>query len=162
MKLHVLTVGKPKSAACTAGVRDYAQRLERYGGVAFLVAAGEDLAPRATAGAVGVALAKEGEKILARVPAGAFVVALDREGRALSSDELAAELRRWQQSQRAVVFVIGSAHGLDRQVLQRAGLRLSLSRLTLPHELALLVLLEQIYRAHSILRGEPYHKPNHE
>ena len=158
MKLHLLTVGKLKSAAIAEGVRDYLQRLTRFGGAELTSVPGEDLAPKASAGEVGVALGREGERILAKLPAGACLVALDREGRALSSPELAAELARWQQTERAVVCALGSAHGLDDRVLQRARLRLSLSRLTLPHELALLVLLEQLYRAHTILRGEPYHK----
>lgn len=158
MKLSIVSVGKPKAGAIGEGVRDYLQRVQRYARVDSLTVSNEDLAPRARASDVAVALRKEADRILDKLPAGACVVALDRDGRALSSTEFASELRRWQQSERAVVFVIGSAHGLDPIVLDRARLRLSLSRLTFPHELALLLLAEQLYRAHTILRGEPYHK----
>ncbi len=158
MKLSILSVGKPKASVIADGVRDYVQRVQRYASLELVTVASEDIAPRTRAGDVAVALGKEAARLLDKIPAGACVVALDREGRALSSSELATELGRWQQSERAVVFVIGSAFGLDPKVLERARLRLSLSRLTLPHELALLVLAEQVYRAHTILRSEPYHK----
>jgi 23S rRNA (pseudouridine1915-N3)-methyltransferase len=100
----------------------------------------------------------EGQRILAAVPAGARVVALTRGGRTLSSEQLAGLVGRWREEARDVALLVGGAFGLDPGVLTRADARLSLSALTLPHELARLVLLEQLYRAVTILRGEPYHK----
>lgn len=158
MKLTILSVGKPKAAPLAEAVRDYVQRVQRYGGLELVTVAGEDVAPRARPSEVARALAKEAARIMDKIPAGACLVALDREGRACDSPELARELALWHARERAVVCVIGSAHGLDGSVLAQARMRLSLSRLTLPHELALLVLAEQLYRAHTILRGEPYHK----
>jgi 23S rRNA (pseudouridine1915-N3)-methyltransferase len=101
----------------------------------------------------------EGDRLLARIPAGAEVVALTRAGKALGSRELA----RWMEERavyrsREVVFVLGGAFGLGGDVLNRASLRLSLSSMTLPHEVARLVLAEQLYRTGTLLRGEPYHK----
>ncbi|HLU40380.1 MAG TPA: 23S rRNA (pseudouridine(1915)-N(3))-methyltransferase RlmH [Planctomycetota bacterium] len=158
MKVVLLTVGKPRSAAIAEMVGDYLRRLGRHAHVEWTPIAGEDVAPKARAADVDQALAREGERLLAKVPAGALLVALDRAGREWSSPELARELAGWQQRERAVAFAVGSAHGLHGTVLAAARQRLSLSRLTLPHEIALLVLVEQLYRAHAILRGDPYHK----
>jgi 23S rRNA (pseudouridine1915-N3)-methyltransferase len=100
----------------------------------------------------------EGKRILERLPERARVVALDREGTAWSSVALATALRGWQGGPRPIVLVIGGSTGLDESVLSRADHRWSLGPLTLPHQLARVVVLEQWYRAHTILRGEPYHK----
>jgi 23S rRNA (pseudouridine1915-N3)-methyltransferase len=102
--------------------------------------------------------AAEAERVLARLDDGTDVVALTREGRALSSRDLAELLGDAALHARDVTFVIGGAHGLAAAVLERARHRLSLSALTLPHEMARLALTEQLYRAGTILRGEPYHK----
>jgi 23S rRNA (pseudouridine1915-N3)-methyltransferase len=102
-------------------------------------------------------LAREAEAILTRVPAGAFLAALDREGEALTSPVLADWLEQRRRSGRDLCFVIGGAFGLDSSMRERADQRLSLGPLTLPHQLARVVLLEQLFRAHKILAREPYH-----
>jgi 23S rRNA (pseudouridine1915-N3)-methyltransferase len=102
-------------------------------------------------------LRKEGEALLRRLPDPAFACALDREGTALSSEEIAAFLEERRREGRDLCFVVGGAFGLDRAVLDRADARLSLGPATLPHELARVVLLEQVFRAHKILAREPYH-----
>lgn len=104
-------------------------------------------------------LEAEGERLLARLPTSGLVVALTRDGRPMSSRELASLLEREAlASTQEVAFVIGGAFGLAEAVLERSRVRMSLSAMTLPHELARLVLAEQLYRAGTILRGEPYHK----
>jgi len=100
----------------------------------------------------------EGERLLAALPTNGAIVALDPGGDPWSSQELAARLDRWRLEARPLALVIGGAHGLDQAVLDRATARWSLGPLTLPHEIARLVVLEQWYRAWTILRGEPYHK----
>jgi 23S rRNA (pseudouridine1915-N3)-methyltransferase len=102
-------------------------------------------------------LAREAEAILTRVPAGAVLAALDREGEALTSPVLADWLEQRRRSGRDLCFVIGGAFGLDSSMRERADQRLSLGPLTLPHQLARVVLLEQLFRAHKILAREPYH-----
>jgi len=102
-------------------------------------------------------LAREAEAILTRIPAGAFLSALDREGEALTSTSLADWLEQRRRSGRDLCFVVGGAFGLDPSVLERAEQRLSLGPVTLPHQLARVVLLEQLFRAHKILAREPYH-----
>jgi 23S rRNA (pseudouridine1915-N3)-methyltransferase len=101
---------------------------------------------------------KEGEALLKAVPSGAMLIALTRDGQAMTSGDLAGSLQAWQRENRDVALVIGGAHGLDVAVLDAADQKLSLSPMTLPHELARLMLLEQLYRACTIIRGEPYHK----
>jgi 23S rRNA (pseudouridine1915-N3)-methyltransferase len=103
-------------------------------------------------------MSAEGERILARVPERAVVVALDRRGKGMGSPALAEWLSDAALHGQDVAFVIGGAFGLDGAVLDRAERRLSLSTMTLPHEIARLVLAEQIYRAGTIQRNEPYHK----
>jgi 23S rRNA (pseudouridine1915-N3)-methyltransferase len=102
-------------------------------------------------------LRREGTALLERLPDGAFVCALDREGRPLSSPDLASWLEERRRSGRNLCFVIGGPLGLDRAVLERADERLSFGAATLPHQLARVVLLEQLFRAHKILAREPYH-----
>jgi 23S rRNA (pseudouridine1915-N3)-methyltransferase len=103
------------------------------------------------------ALRKEAEAVLARLPSDAFVCALDRSGTALSSTELARFLEERRQSGRDLAFVVGGPYGLDASVTDRADAQLSFGPITLPHQLARVVLLEQLFRAHKILAGEPYH-----
>jgi 23S rRNA (pseudouridine1915-N3)-methyltransferase len=100
---------------------------------------------------------REGKAILKRIPEDAYVCALDREGRPASSEALAAFLAERRLHGRDVYFVIGGPFGLPEAVLERAAERISLGAITLPHQLARVVLLEQIFRAHKILLGHRYH-----
>ncbi len=102
---------------------------------------------------------KERDDVLAKVPARHELWALDVQGHGLSSEELAARLgNRMRSGAQGIAFAIGGADGLAPEVLKRADFKLSLGRMTLPHRLARLILLEQLYRALSIVRGEPYHR----
>ena len=100
----------------------------------------------------------EGQKLVARLKPGDFVVALDEHGQQFSSRELGDKFESWQISGQDLVFLIGGPDGFDGDVLARANLRWSLSRLTLPHGLARIVMIEQIYRAWSLTTGHPYHR----
>ena len=101
---------------------------------------------------------REATALLAALPAIAFAVALDQGGATPDSAGLAAQLERWLSTARPVCFLLGGAEGLDRAVLDRADASLSLGRLTWPHLLARAMLAEQLYRAHTILTGHPYHR----
>jgi 23S rRNA (pseudouridine1915-N3)-methyltransferase len=103
------------------------------------------------------ALAKEGEAIQKRIPAGAHVCVLDLAGDELTSEQLAEFVAKRRMARADLCFVVGGPLGIDPAVMQRAGRRLALGRITLPHQLARVVLLEQLFRAHKILAGEPYH-----
>ena len=99
----------------------------------------------------------EAGTVLRRIPDGAYVCALDRGGRELSSEDLAVFLEERRMSRADLCLVIGGPFGIGEDVLARADSRLSLGRATLPHQLARVVVLEQLFRAHKILAGEPYH-----
>jgi 23S rRNA (pseudouridine1915-N3)-methyltransferase len=105
------------------------------------------------------AMALECQRIRAALARGCRVVALDERGRSLSSEQFAAELDRWRGDGDDVAFLIGGADGLAPELKSSAAMLLSLSRMTLPHGLARVMLAEQIYRAHTILTGHPYHRP---
>ncbi|HEX9581345.1 MAG TPA: 23S rRNA (pseudouridine(1915)-N(3))-methyltransferase RlmH [Gemmatimonadales bacterium] len=153
MVLHVLAVGRLPSGALRDACADYARRLGHHAPVSLReVRAGPAHATPDERCRV------EGERLLAAVPRGARTVALSRTGRPETSDGLARRLADWQVAATDVAFLVGGPYGLSPDVLARCDSRLSLSALTLPHELARLVLLEQLYRAGTILQGTPYHK----
>jgi len=152
MEVTLLAVGRLRPYYREAG-DDYARRLGRY-----LRLHEVEVREASRAGSVERQRAEEASRIRERLPARAFVVALAREGKPLSSEALARALARWQVAARPVALVIGGSHGLDAPLLEAADLKWSLGPLTLPHELARVVVLEQLYRAGTILRGEPYHK----
>lgn len=155
MKVCVVAVGRPRGTLAEA-IADYERRAGHYWrlDVVEVQAGVRGGSPDAEA-----VRAAEGERILERLPEGLDVVALTRGGRGTGSEELARDLqRRAVEAHPGVAFVLGGAYGLADAVLERALRTLSLSAMTLPHEMARLVLAEQLYRAGTILRGEPYHK----
>ncbi|GBD33379.1 MAG: ribosomal RNA large subunit methyltransferase H [Gemmatimonadales bacterium] len=151
--VHVVAVGRltdPGLAACCA---EYASRIRKV-----LKLEIREVRPPQGRLRVTERLKLEGDRILKAVPSGARMVALTRQGTEDSSEEFAQRWGRWMEERRDVAFVIGGAYGLDPRVLERCEFKLSLSKLTFPHELARLILLEQLYRALTILAGSPYHK----
>ncbi len=153
MRVRVIAVGKDRSGLYAPAVAEYAERLQRY--LRFeLVEVPE---ARRHAGTP-QAREEEGSSLLARVGARDRVVALDERGREHTSVELARRVEAWLAGGRDVALVVGGSDGLAPAVLERADETLALSRMTLAHRLARLVLVEQLYRAMTIVRGEPYHK----
>jgi len=150
----IVAVGRLKGWAAE-GCDDYLDRLRRYFPVEVVEVPEEDMNRRSPE----EVLAAEGERLLKRLPAGAHVVALDREkGKHFSSEELSRKLSAAGVSGRShVAFVLGGPQGLSAEMLGRADERLSFGPITLPHALARVVLLEQLYRAAKIERGEKYH-----
>ena len=155
MRLAVVAVGRPKDRNVGLAIRDFEARAARY----FRFSAIEVPATSGGSAEADHVRSKEAEALRRRIPDDLACWALTREGEAVDSRGLARELADLATySHPGVAFLIGGAFGLDRDLLDGCDRRLSLSRLTLPHELARLVLTEQIYRAGTILRGEPYHK----
>lgn len=155
MKLRLLCVGRLSEAYLREGCALFAERLRHY-----LPLAVEELKEQKAAqrGDLPRAVAAEGEQLLARIPAGAFAVVLDERGRGVTSTEWAGLLEKHMVAGTPEwVMVIGGAHGLSDAVRRRANLLLSLSTMTLPHQLVRLLLLEQLYRGCTIIRNEPYH-----
>jgi 23S rRNA (pseudouridine1915-N3)-methyltransferase len=151
MQVIILAVGRLRPyyrKACD----DYLQRLRRYARV-------DEREVRETGkGSAPVGRERDDAELLERVPGTATLVALTREGSAWSSRDLAQRVERWRISAKPVALAIGGSHGLGPGVLERADVRWSLGPLTLPHELARVVVVEQLYRAFTMLEGHPYHK----
>lgn len=155
MKVVVIAVGKVRGDLVPA-VQEYELRAGRYWKLEVIEVAAGTGAGQASAAQV---QESEADRILARIPSELEVVALTRGGKAMGSRELAGYLEEHAvRSSAGVAFVVGGAFGLGAAVLKRARRKLSLSSFTLPHEMARLVLAEQLYRAGTLVRGEPYHK----
>ncbi len=154
MKVRLLSIGKDRSGLYEPAVQEYARRLGHYTRfelVELAEASGKRLKP-------GDAKAAEAEAILARRRPQDLLVALDERGALLDSVELSRYVGKAQTGAKDLLFIIGGDEGLDTRVRDAANLTLSLSKMTLPHRLARVVLIEQLYRAFTILKGEPYHK----
>jgi 23S rRNA (pseudouridine1915-N3)-methyltransferase len=157
-QVTIISVGTLKEDYLTRAVAEYEKRLSTFCRVENINLKEERIANEDDPAAVRAALAAEGERIRARIPAGAFTLALCIEGKTPSSTELADIIGRAVDRGGKICFIIGSSHGLDPAVKAAANERLSLSRLTFPHQLARVLLLEATYRSFSILAGKRYHK----
>ncbi len=159
MKITLVTVGKIKEKYLEAAISEYSKRLSRYCRLEIIQTPDEK-----TPDGAGEALEcqireKEGERILANIREGAYVIALSIEGKALSSEEFSEFMENLGvRGKSHIQFVIGGSLGLSESVLRRADFQLSFSRMTFPHQLMRVILLEQIYRGFRIMNGEPYHK----
>jgi 23S rRNA (pseudouridine1915-N3)-methyltransferase len=153
MRIRIVAVGRLKEPHWRDACGEYLKRLRPYATVDVVEVADRDIGPD-----TGRALAAEGADVLRAVPEGSRVVALALGGSAMTSERFAAWFSDGMlHGASDVTFVIGGSAGLDAAVLARADARLSLSEMTLPHQLARVVLLEQVYRAFRIMRNEPYH-----
>lgn len=154
MRILVVAVGKPRDAALHAAISEYETRAARY----WPLAVHEVREESGRATPPDLVREREGERLLGKLPPGCRLIACDPAGDALSSERFSRFLVDAREAARDLAFVIGGAHGLSAGVLARAERKLLLAPWTLPHELARLVLAEQLYRAGTIARGEPYHK----
>ena len=153
MRLTVAVVGKPRNAALSAAIHDYETRAARY----WPLDVHEVKEERAASQTPRIVRQKEGDRLAERAGS-ARLVACDASGVSYTSERFAEWLRTERDRDRDLAFVIGGAFGLSEEVLAKSSVRLSLAPWTLAHELARLVLAEQLYRAGTIVRGEPYHK----
>lgn len=159
LTITVLAVGRLKDKFYEDAAAEYLKRLGAYAKVSTLEIRAADLPEVPSAAQIENALQKEGRELLSKIPPQAFVAALCIEGKPYSSEELAALLADAPlKGYSHIVFVIGGSCGLADEVKRRADVRLSMSRMTFPHRLARVMLLEQLYRGFKIGRGEKYHK----
>jgi 23S rRNA (pseudouridine1915-N3)-methyltransferase len=159
MKITVVAVGKIKERFFEDAVREYEKRLGRYCKLEIIQVADERTPDGAGEALERQIKEKEGERILAHIRDGAYVIALAIEGKMLDSEELAQKLGQLGVGGVSqVVFVIGGSLGLSGAVLERADYRLSFSKMTFPHQMMRVILLEQVYRGFRILNHQPYHK----
>lgn len=159
MNITIVAVGKLKEKYLQQGIEEYVKRLGPYAKVTIIDVADEQAPENLSDADMAEVRRKEGERILGKINPDAFVVTLEINGKMLSSEQFSAkldELATYGKSK--VAFVIGGSLGISEAVQKRGNLALSFSKMTLPHQMMRLVLLEQIYRAFRIMRGEPYHK----
>jgi 23S rRNA (pseudouridine1915-N3)-methyltransferase len=155
MHIRLLAVGDRQPSWVDSAFENYVQRLPRQWQFRLDPIAS---AQRSKKSGAETAQMTEGQNVLARIKAPEYVVILDERGKEFSSEELAARLNDWQGDGRDLVFVIGGPDGVSRDLMARADLSWSLSRLTLPHGLARVLFAEQLYRAWCLTTGHPYHR----
>ena len=159
MKITCVVVGKIKEKYFTDAIKEYSKRLSRYCKLEIVELADEKTTDGASEAEEVAIREKEGERILKALKDDAYVIALAIEGKMLDSVELSQKIDRLGVSGTShIAFVIGGSLGLAPAVMKRANYALSFSRMTFPHQLMRVVLLEQLYRSYRILKNEPYHK----
>lgn len=159
MKIKIVTVGKLKEKYLKDGIAEYSKRLSRFANLEMIELADEKTPDRASDSENQKILELEGTRILSKIGDRDFVIVLAIEGKTLSSEEFSKQLEQAPiNGFSTLTFVIGGSLGLSPQVKKPANLSISFGRLTLPHQLMRLVLVEQIYRAFTIQQGSPYHK----
>lgn len=156
MKIKVIVVGKTKENFLNLGEEEYRRRLKRYLNLEWIIVRPEKISARSNEAKV---KAIEGQRITEKIEAGEWIIVLDRNGQAISSEQLADFfLKQMQTGMKCTTFIIGGTLGLSEDLFQMAKVKLSLSPMTFTHEMTRLILLEQIYRAFTIIKGEKYHK----
>ena len=159
MKIKVVTVGKLKEKYLKDGIAEYSKRISRFTKLEMIELADEKTPDKASESENQKILEIEGQRILSKVGDRDFVIVLAIEGKTLSSEEFSKQLEEASiKGFSTLTFIIGGSLGLAQDVKNRANLSVSFGRLTLPHQLMRLVLVEQIYRAFTIQQGSPYHK----
>lgn len=159
MKITLITVGKMKEKYLRDAVSEYSKRLSRYCKLEIVEVADEKTPDNASEVMEESIRSKESERILKYIKDDAYIITLEIHGEQMPSEELAAKIENLGiQGVGHLIFIIGGSIGLGKEVLGRSDFALSFSKLTFPHQLMRVILLEQIYRSFRIIHGEPYHK----
>lgn len=159
MNVKIIAVGKLKEKYLKQGIQEYLKRLQGYCKFEVIEVSDEPIGDNASLKEQEIVKQKEGAKIISRIKDGEFVILLHVNGQAIDSVELADKIEGLMiNGKSSITFVIGGSLGHGEAVLKRADFKLSFSKMTLPHQLIRLVLVEQIYRAFKIIRKETYHK----
>ena len=159
MKITVITVGKIKEKYLRDAIAEYTKRLGKYCKLEIIEVVDEKTPDQASAVVEESIRQKEGERILKFVRDDSYVITLEIQGRMLTSEELADKIDTLGiQGVSHITFIIGGSIGLGEEVMRRSDYALSFSKMTFPHQLMRVILLEQIYRGYRIIHGEPYHK----
>lgn len=159
MKITVIAVGKIKEKYLKDAILEYQKRLSKYCKLEIIEVADEKTPDSASEAAGEGIRAKEAERILKHVKDGAYIVTLEIQGKQLTSEKFAEKIETLGiQGKSHIIFIIGGSIGLGKDVLNKSDFALSFSKMTFPHQLMRVILLEQIYRGYRIINGEPYHK----
>ena len=159
MKITLITVGKIKEKYLKDAIAEYSKRLSRYCKLEIVEVADEKTPDNASDTVEDAIRDKEGERILKYIKEDAYVITLEIAGKMLTSEEMAEKIEKLGvQGNSHITFIIGGSIGLGKVILKRSDYELSFSKMTFPHQLMRVILLEQIYRSYRIMNHEPYHK----
>lgn len=159
MKISIISVGKIREKFIINGIKEYSKRLSRYCKLNIVEVNDEKAPENLSEAEMEIVKGKEGERILSKLSNNTYVICLAIDGENLSSEALSSKLDDLALTGRSdIAFIIGGSLGLSQEVLKRSDYKLSFSKMTFPHQLMKLILLEQIYRGFKISKGEPYHK----
>lgn len=159
MKITVLTVGKIKEKYLRDAIAEYTKRLSRYCKLETIEVADEKTPDNASENAEEMIRQKEAERLLKYIREDAYLITLEIGGKQLTSEEFSEKIEKLGiQGTSHIIFVIGGSIGIGKAVLKKSDYALSFSKMTFPHQLMRVILLEQIYRSYRIISGEPYHK----
>lgn len=159
MKITLITVGKIKEKYLKDAIAEYSKRLSRYCKLEIVEVADEKTPDNASGTVEDAIRDKEGERILKYIKEDAYVITLEIAGKMLTSEEMAEKIEKLGvQGTSHIIFIIGGSIGLGKEILKRSDYALSFSKMTFPHQLMRVILLEQIYRSYRIINHEPYHK----
>ena len=158
MKISIVAAGKIKEKYLRDGIAEFTKRLKPFTQIEFLEINEEKMKDNPSPAEKSAVLKTEGERLLKKVPAGSYLIVLDVVGKAISSEELSQKIDTLTLNGHShITFLIGGAFGLSQEIRDRADERISFSRMTFTHQMIRLLLIEQIYRAFKISRGEKYH-----
>ncbi|MGM9970416.1 MAG: 23S rRNA (pseudouridine(1915)-N(3))-methyltransferase RlmH [Anaeroplasma sp.] len=159
MKIYIVSVGKIREKYLKDAILEYTKRLSKYTKIEFISVDDEPIADNPSQKEMDLVKKKEGEKILKALPNNSYKIALDLKGKMLSSEEFADSLQEvFTYHNSSVTFIIGGSLGITKEVIDIADYKLCFSKMTFPHQLMQVILLEQIYRSFKILNNETYHK----
>ena len=159
MKITIITVGKIKEKFLSDAINEYSKRLGKYAILEIIEVPDEKTDENRSQNEEKLVKAKEGDRILKYIKDNQYVITLEINGKMLDSIELSQKIESLGiEGKSNIVFIIGGSLGLDERISQRADFKLSFSKMTFPHQLMRVILLEQIYRSYRIISGEPYHK----
>lgn len=159
MKIDIIGVGKVKEKYINEGIKEYKKRLSRYTTLNIIEVDDEKAPENLSDKDQEIIKKKEGDRILSKISQGTYVIGLSIDGKGLSSEDLADKINTLMAERSShITFIIGGSLGLSDEVIKRTHMKLSFSKMTFPHQLMRMILLEQIYRGFKIIRNEPYHK----
>ena len=159
MKITIITVGKLKEKYLKDAIAEYSKRLSKYCKLEIVEVADEKTPENASEIVEDAIRSKEAERILKYVKEDAFVITLEIAGKQLTSEEFADKIEQLGvRGISHIIFIIGGSIGLGKEVLEKSDFALSFSKMTFPHQLMRVILLEQVYRSYRIISGQPYHK----
>lgn len=159
MNIRIIAVGKIKENYILTGLKEYAIRLSRYCNLELVEVRNERVAEGLTQKEKNIIKNREGQRILSKLPKRSYIIALAIDGHSLSSEELSKRMKELAvDGINDITFIIGGSLGLAQDIVDRSDFKLSFSKMTFPHQLMRMILLEQIYRGFRIMHGEPYHR----